>query len=89
MKFLFLSKGQHFRSHQSRKARENYEIQSQLTTNEQKLVNLDRERNMLYQILDKVTMVKIKGCKNVKEISNTLVVIYDRTELIKNLITSS
>ncbi|KAL6585833.1 hypothetical protein OROMI_002477 [Orobanche minor] len=57
---------------------------TELSAEERKLANLDnRARDILYQTLDKATMVKIKNCKNAKEIWDTLALMCEGTELIK------
>ncbi|KAL6534145.1 hypothetical protein OROHE_013070 [Orobanche hederae] len=57
---------------------------TEMTSEERKLVNLyNRARDILYQTLDKATMVNIKNCKHAKEIWDTLAVMCEGTELIK------
>ncbi|KAL6552551.1 hypothetical protein OROHE_007915 [Orobanche hederae] len=57
---------------------------TEMSSDDRKPANLDnRARDILYQNLDKATMVKIKNCKNAKEIWDTLAIMCEGTELIK------
>ncbi|KAL6563479.1 hypothetical protein OROGR_002438 [Orobanche gracilis] len=57
---------------------------SEMNPDERKLANLDnRARDILYQTMDKATMVKIKNCRNAKEIWDTSAIMCEGTELIK------
>ncbi|KAL6521415.1 hypothetical protein OROGR_017984 [Orobanche gracilis] len=57
---------------------------SEMSTEERKLANLDnRARDILYQTLDKPNMVKVKNCRNAKEIWDTLALMCEGTELIR------
>ncbi|KAL6553645.1 hypothetical protein OROGR_007487 [Orobanche gracilis] len=57
---------------------------SEMSVDERKFVNLDnRAKDVMYQTLDKPNMVKVKNCKNAKEIWDTLALMCEDTELIK------
>ncbi|KAL6494193.1 hypothetical protein OROGR_030993 [Orobanche gracilis] len=57
---------------------------SEMSVDERKLVNLDnRAKDVMYQTLDKPNMVKVKNCKNAKEIWDTLALMCEGTKLIK------
>ncbi|KAL6560481.1 hypothetical protein OROGR_004040 [Orobanche gracilis] len=57
---------------------------SEMSVDERKLVNLDnRAKDVLYQTFDKPNMVKVKNCKNAKEIWDTLALMCEGAELIK------
>ncbi|KAL6585910.1 hypothetical protein OROMI_002554 [Orobanche minor] len=57
---------------------------NEMSSEERKLANLDnRARDILYQTMDKATMLKIKNCNNAKEVWDTLAVMCEGTELIK------
>ncbi|KAL6526730.1 hypothetical protein OROGR_015820 [Orobanche gracilis] len=59
-------------------------IRIEMSVEEKKLVNLDnRAKDILYHTLDKPNLVKIKNCKNSKEIWDTLALMCEGTELIK------
>ncbi|KAL6578913.1 hypothetical protein OROMI_009129 [Orobanche minor] len=50
---------------------------TEMSADDRKLANLDnRARDILYQTIDKATMVKIKNCKNAQEIWDTLAVMF-------------